>query len=217
MNKSKDHSIFTKNINSKGGETSISDTVGETYSSIINKLKGYSKLNSNDVEANVPQEENIGIVEKTKRCVKNTFEVEKSYKVFFIILSTGLGLILLSLMFLPIVWMSPQKFVSIFSLGCLISVISFVFVYGTSEYLDMLFNSKRFLFTVLFLLSIGLGIYFSFNKTYYIISLICAVVQMITLVVFTLSFIPGGGMGIYFIKNMLMSPVNYMWNKITGN
>jgi hypothetical protein len=217
MNKSKDHSIFTKNINPKLAGSNMAETVGETYSSIVNKLKGYAKLNSNDVEANIAQEENLGFFEKMKGCVKNSLEVEKSYKVFFIMLATGLGLIMISLMFLPIVWMSPQKFVSLFSLGCLVSLFSFIFVYGTSEYLEMLFSRKRLLFTMLFLFSIGLGIYFSFNKTYYLISLACAVVQMITLVVFTLSFIPGGGMGIYFIKNMLMSPLNYAWNKITGN
>ena len=217
MNKSNDHSIFKKNVNSPSKIKYAAETVSETYSTFVNKIKGYTSLNKNDIEANVDQETQIGCLEKMKRFLKNSLEVEKSYKLFFIILSTGVGLILLSLLFLPVVWLSPQKFVSLFSLGSLVSLFSFIFIYGTSEYLDMLLSQKRVVFTIFFLFSIFLGIYFAFYKTYYIISLVCAVVQMITLIVFTLSFIPGGGMGIYFIKNMMLSPVYYVRNKLTGN
>jgi len=207
MNKAEDHSIFTKNIKSskQNNSNNLSEAVSGTYSSFVNKIKGYVKVNTIDMEANIVQDQNMGIAEKMKKCVKDFFEVEKSYKLFFIVLLTGLALILLSLMFLPIAWLSPHKFVSLFSLGSLVTLFSFIFIYGTSEYFQILFSKNRALFTILFLFSILLGIYFAFNKTYYIISLVCAVVQMITLVVFTLSFIPGGGMGINFMKNMLFS------------
>jgi hypothetical protein len=217
--KSSDYNIFTKklgNSNVKMSTENEPETGSNGYSNFITKLKGYAKLNTNDEEANV-QAENTGFIGKIKNCLKNTFEVEKSYKLFFIILSVGLGLIFLSLVFLPLVWITPQKFVSLFSLGSLVTISSFVFVYGTSAYLEMLFSKQRALFTILFLVSIFLGIYFAFNQTYYIISLICAVIQLITLIIFTLSFIPGGSMGISFITNILLAPVNSLWNKIKGS
>jgi hypothetical protein len=207
---SNDNSVFLKKSNNKQS-TPLQTGIG----SLFDKVKGYVKLNSNDEEANIKQqEENLTFFQKITKCLKNSIEVEISYKTFFIIFATGISLILLSLLFFPLVWITPQKFVSLFSLGCLVTLLSFIFISGTSAYLEMLFGRKRAALTILFLISIFLGIYFSFNKTYYIISLICACLQMITLIVFTLSFIPGGGLGIYFIKNMMMSPLNYFLRKM---
>jgi hypothetical protein len=219
-NKSSDHSIFAK----RGGqnvkmstESEIGKSEGGAVSGIFNKIKGYVNLSSNDEEANLKAEENLPFIERTKKKVLRAIEVEKSYSLFFTFIAVGLGLIFLSLVFLPMAVVSPQKFVSLFSLGSLVTLISFIFIYGTSAYLEMLFTKSRAVFSILFIISIFLGMYFCFfNQTYYIISLICAIVQLITLIIFTLSFIPGGSMGISFITSMLMSPVNSFLSKFTG-
>jgi hypothetical protein len=211
--KSGDHSIFTKRTD-QNVKLSTDNENENVISGLFDKVKGYVKLSSSDQE-NI-KEENVGFLTKLKNKIKNACEVEKSYSLFFIILFVGLGLIMLSLVFLPVVWISPKKFVSLFSLGSLITIISFVFIYGTSGYLEMLFSKSRFLFSTLFFLSIFIGIYFAFTDSYYIISLICAVLQFITVIVFVLSFIPGGGYGISFIKSMMLSPVYSLWNRLKG-
>ena len=218
-NKSSDHSVFAKRQPGSLKLSTENEAISTNEStSLFSKIKGYMNLSSSDEEARIKQEENLSFWEKSVKKLKNAIEVEKSYTLFFVFLATGIGLIFLSLVFLPIAWMSPQKFVSLFSLGSLVTLVSFVFIYGTASYCEMLFSKTRGLFSVLFLTSIFLGIYFCFfNHSYYIVALACAVVQLITLVIFTLSFIPGGSMGISFITSMLMSPFHSFWSKVTGN
>lgn len=134
-------------------------------------------------------------------------EVEKSYTAFFIVLGFGAFILFLSLMFLPIAVIKPQKFVSLFSLGSLLSILSFIFIYGTKEYFKMLFNSNRAILSSLYFASLFVGIYFSFMDTWMIISHFCAIIQLITLVTFVLSFLPGGNTGISFIWSTLKSLV----------
>jgi hypothetical protein len=127
----------------------------------------------------------------------------------------GLGMLCLSLMFLPVVIISPSKFCTCFSIGSTIILSSFIFVYGTKAYMEKLFEKNRFPFTILFLLSIILGLYFSISGNYFI-SIMLAGFQLITLIVFTLTFIPGGSSGISFIGQMLLSPIKGLWAKIRG-
>ena len=218
-----DLSIFAKNNNnniklSTDGESQPS--TGESpYSGFLNKMKTFAGF-KNAAEEEACREaayNDLSFFGKVKHFIQNFLEVEKSYKLFFIILATGMTLILISLMFLPIAWMSPQKFVSFFSLGAFTTLISFIFIYGTFGYLEMLFSKERIYFTIVFLLSIFLGLYFAFVGSNYILSLICAVVQLITLITFTLSFIPGGSVGINFITGMLMTPITSAINKIKGS
>lgn len=209
-------SIFAKrqnnNIKLSSAEEEV-EVVG-TYTNFVNKIKGYVSLGT-DEEAAV-QEQPKGYWERFIFFIKNSFEVEKSYKLFFLMMAVGLALIFLSLIFLPMVLFTPTKFVSLFSLGSLVILISFVFIYGTSGYLEMLFSKQRLPFTLLFLFSIILGIYFAFIKAYFFISIICAVIQLVTLVIFTLSFIPGGKTGITFIFGMLSSPFSGILNRFKG-
>ena len=132
-------------------------------------------------------------------------EVEKSYTSFFILLGLGGFILFLSMMFLPIAIIRPQKFVSLFSLGSLLTILSFIFIYGTKEYFKMLFNSGRALMTSLYLASICIGIYFSFIDSWMIVSHMCAIFQLITLITFVLTFLPGGNAGISFIWSTFKS------------
>jgi hypothetical protein len=218
-----DYSVFTKREN-KNVKLSTSQEIENkseesgVISNFVSKIKGYVKLSSTDEEASKKAaEENLGFCGRMKKSMIDCVEVEKSYKNFIIILAVGLALIFLSLMFIPIAWLKPEKFVSLFALGCLVTLISFIFIYGTVEYFRMLFSKERFLFTLLFLSSIFVGLYFAFTGTNYFISVICSVIQIITLIVFTLSFIPGGRTGISFLGSMLMSPVYGIWNRIKGS
>ena len=171
-----------------------------SYSSFINKIKNVVKISSTNDKIEI--ENNNSLINKISKC----FEVEKSYTNFFILLFIGLGLIGFSFFFLPMAILAPKKFVSLFSLGCIVTITSFIFYYGTYDFLLMLFKKDRRLITIGFLLSIGIGVYFSFNPTYYIISLICTGIQMIVMIMFILSFIPGGKSGINLIISIITSP-----------
>jgi hypothetical protein len=156
------------------------------------------------------------MLNKLKLNVSSSLEVEKSYKSFFITIAIGLGFLALSLIFLPFVILQPQKFLSLFSIGSLFILGSFIFIYGTTEYFKMLFDNKRRLFTIAYLISLLLGFYYAFIKGYFLVSLICTGVQLFTLIIFTLSFIPGGNSGIAFLLSMLQAPALNMISKFKG-
>ena len=170
------------------------------YSNFVNKIKNVVKISSSNDQIKI--EEKNTIINKISKC----FEVEKSYTNFFILLFIGIGLISFSFLFLPMIIIAPQKFVSLFSLGCIVTILSFIFYYGTYDFLSMLFNKERRFITLGYLFSIAIGIYFSFNPTYYFISLGCTGIQMIVVIIFILSFIPGGKSGINFILSLITKP-----------
>ena len=179
----------------------------------LNKVKNIFNFGNNSANLSETQEkagepqkpEEASFKDKLMKKLQDNIEIEKSYKTFFILLSVGLGLLCLSLIFLPFIILSPHKFILCFSFGSLIILISFIFVYGTKSYFEILFSKSRFLFTILFLSSIFLGIFLSLAG-YFIFSVLCAICQLITLIVFTLSFIPGGSGGISFIWQIIKSP-----------
>jgi hypothetical protein len=190
---------------------------------LLDRVKGFFKFGkdseetSTDSQLDKSQAESQENTWKTRllKKLQDNIEVEKSYQTFFILMMIGLGLLCLSLVFLPVIILSPYKFVLCFSLGSLIILISFIFIWGTKAYFETLFSKNRFLFTLLFLGSILLGIMFAWSE-YFFFSLLCSIYQLISLIVFTLSFIPGGKVGISFIGSMLSSPFVNLWMRMRG-
>jgi hypothetical protein len=162
-----------------------------------------------DIEAG----DNTNLLGKIASNFTNTVEVQTNYKAFFIVLAAGIIFLVLSLMTLPLVVLFPQKFVSMFSIGSVITLSSFIFIYGTSKFFKMLFDKSRIYYTIAYIVSLVLGFYFAFIKEYFLYSLICAVIQMVTLVIFSLSFVPGGSTGITFILELLKKPIKSLFSK----
>lgn len=132
-------------------------------------------------------------------------EVERSIGIFSVLICIGIGLIILSFFLLPIVLVSPKKFSFCFAVGSIFVLISFLFLVGTKNYVNKIMDNKRIYISVSFILSIFIGIGFSLGNHYFI-SLICSGVQLISMVMFVLTFIPGGRAGIDCIKKTLSSP-----------
>ena len=169
-------------------------------------------LTEEDVEAN----DQTSMINTVKNNLKSTIEVETSYTTFFIFFGIGLLIIGISFLFLPMIFLFPQKFVCLFSIGSIILLFSFIFIYGTSKYIGMLFEGKRKFYTLIYFLSLGVGFYFALFNPYYLACLISSVVQIIMLIIFVLSFIPGGETGISFIIHGIKFFFTGIWKKITG-
>lgn len=145
--------------------------------------------------------------------VLEMIKIEKSYAMFFGVLTIGVILLFLSLLMLPMFLLTPVKFIFTFGTGSIIIVFSFVFLYGLTEYCQMLFEHNRKWLTLSFFISILLGLVFAWRK-HFLLSLVFAVYQMIAVIMFTLSFIPGGQNGIMFIIDILKSPFVNIYNTI---
>ena len=187
--------------------------VKSTYSKFINNIKSLaSKKGSNINEENKDSSQMEEQNQPPKTCkdkLANTIiakvEVEKNITVFLSLLGIGSFLICLSLFMLPLIITSPSKFSMCFGLGSVLILISFLFYHGTKNYIMKLFDKKRFVITILFICSIFLGFFFSIGKHYFI-SLLCSLFQLISLILFVLTFIPGGKYGINCIKRRMSSP-----------
>ena len=140
----------------------------------------------------------------------NLFNVERSIGTFCILMSIGSLFIILSFFLLPLVIVSPKKFSLCFAVGSIFVLISFLFLVGSRSFVTKLFEQKRLLISIMFILSIFFGVGFSLGNHYFL-SMICSVIQLFGLIMFMLTFIPGGQFGIQCIKNLITSPFSKLF------
>ena len=212
-----DPTPFTNKSSSQNNESNIpkKSLVKTTYTKFINSIKSLAakknkEQNKNEIEpsnsnSEEPNQPPKTCKDKMAHAIISKVEVEKNITAFISLLGIGCFLICLSLLMLPLIITSPAKFSMCFGLGSVLVLISFLFYHGTKNYIMKLFDKKRFIITILFICSIFLGLIFSIGKHYFI-SLLCSLFQLISLILFILTFIPGGKYGIKCIKNRMSSP-----------
>ena len=212
-----DPTPFTNKSSSQNNESNIpkKSLVKTTYTKFINSIKNLAtkknkEQNKNEIEpsnsnSEEPNQPPKTCKDKMAHAIISKVEVEKNITAFISLLGIGCFLICLSLLMLPLIITSPAKFSMCFGLGSVLVLISFLFYHGTKNYIMKLFDKKRFIITILFICSIFLGLIFSIGKHYFI-SLLCSLFQLISLILFILTFIPGGKYGIKCIKNRMSSP-----------
>ena len=227
----------SSNNQSKPGYSNVpSDSKGDNTSGISRKLKTLKTLikfpsfsSKNTESSDVSSQNNNTTITSTQEAVKEKtckdkieekivekIEVEKNIAVFLMLIALGCGLLCLSIFLLPLIITSPSKFSLCFAMGSLLVLISFLFYYGTKEYFRTLFEAQRFWISILFILSIIIGISFSLGK-HYIISMLCSICQLVSLIVFIVSFVPGGRVGINCIKKAITSPFACLWMRMAAS
>jgi len=200
--------------------------VKNQYTKFINNIKNLATKNKKETSTNevkLSTSENEEQNQQPKSCkdkmanaIIEKVEVEKNITVFISLLGIGCFLICLSIFLLPLIITSPSKFSMCFALGSILILVSFLFYHGTKNYIMKLFDKKRFIITILFVCSIILGLIFSLGKHYFI-SLLCSLFQLISLILFVLTFVPGGKKGINCIKKKMSSPFVNIFMKIAQN
>ena len=200
--------------------------VKNQYTKFINNIKNLATKNKKETSTNevkISTSENEEQNQQPKSCkdkmanaIIEKVEVEKNITVFISLLGIGCFLICLSIFLLPLIITSPSKFSMCFALGSILILVSFLFYHGTKNYIMKLFDKKRFIITILFVCSIILGLIFSLGKHYFI-SLLCSLFQLISLILFVLTFVPGEKKGINCIKKKMSSPFVNIFMKIAQN
>ncbi len=194
---------------------------------VKNFIPSFKKENQNENKNNSNEQQEIKISssneisektykDKIKDYLIDKIEIEKSIIIFLALFGTGILLLFLSLVFLPVIIITPAKFSLCFSLGSLLFLTSFLFWYGTKKYFEKIFSKERFWISILFVVSIFIGCGFALGK-HYLISLICSIFQLVSLVLFILTFLPGGKLGINCIKNIIKSPLSRIWTRMVEN
>ena len=216
-NKNKNKKDNNKENNSISNNNSENDILIPHFdeSNEINTSSNIHLNNNNNNENNFfSQFRNINFNNTNQINLPRFLNVEKNYKRFTLCLIIGLIFLFFSIISLPISLFNPSRFISTFSLGSLIIIFSFIFHYGSQEYFSIIFSRERRKFTISYLCSLFIGFYFMMNPTYYLISFGCNLIQFIILIMFVLTFIPGGERGIeFFLNNFLLSYVKKFLNK----
>ncbi|KAF8494865.1 ER-to-golgi vesicle protein transport Sft2 [Russula emetica] len=93
---------------------------------------------------------------------------------------------------LPLLAIRPAKFALSFSLGSLLVMFGFSILIGPINHIRHLISKERLPFSVAYLSSLGLTLYFALGPHSYFGSLIGAVVQVVSLLSYVLAYFPGG-------------------------
>lgn len=203
--------------------------VKNTYFNFVKNVKNLAT--KKNIAKESPQERNVEIISSQNESVNmapktwkdklaitiiSKMEVQRNITLFLSLLGLGSLLLCFSIFLIPFIITSPSKFSMCFAFGCILVLISFLFYHGTKNYILKLFDKKRFTITILFICSILIGIIFSIGK-HYLISLFCSLFQLISLVLFVLTFIPGGKNGINCIKRQVTSPFVKVFMRMAEN
>ena len=188
---------FIRNL----GWNSNSNTEGEAI-----QLK--AGTSSNDFSPN-----NDSCLNKLKNFLVSKIQVETSYLKFGIIFFTGIVIIIISFLFLPLIIITPKKFTLLFALGTFVTILSFIFYFGTNKFFDVLFNKDRIWFTVIYLTGFFGCLFFPtfFGKNYFLI-LVFSGLEMVSTLFFILTFIPGGYSSIKMLTNLFCSQFKRLFN-----
>ena len=164
---------------------------------------------SNDISLN-----DNSCLNKLKNFFVSKIQVETSYLRFGIIFFTGIAIIILSFLFLPLIIITPKKFTLLFALGTFVSISSFLFYFGTNKFFDVLFNKDRIWFTVAYLTGFFGCLFFpAFFGKNYILILVFSGLEMISTLFFILTFIPGGYSSIRMFTNIFFSQFKRLFNR----
>ncbi|OBZ74919.1 Protein transport protein SFT2 [Grifola frondosa] len=100
-------------------------------------------------------------------------------------------------------WGGP-KFALAFSLGSLLVMFGFSVLIGPINHIKHLVTKERLPFSVAYLASLGLTLYFALGAHSYIGSLIGAIIQIVALASYVLAYFPGGTQTLRFGGQMAL-------------
>lgn len=99
---------------------------------------------------------------------------------------------LICIFLFPVLSLKPRKFALLWSLGSIFFLVSFGVLQGFQPYVVHLFSSTRIAFTVVFVTSIVLTLVSSLSLKSTLLSIVFAVIQLLSAIWYTVSYFPMG-------------------------
>ncbi|TIA93646.1 hypothetical protein E3P99_00094 [Wallemia hederae] len=108
------------------------------------------------------------------------------------LLGSAACFVLAFLLFLPILPIRPHKFALAFSMGSVLVMAAFALLVGPWNHLKHLLSKERLVFSVSYLSSLSLTIYFAVFAKSYIGVLVAGLIQVAALLTYIFQYFPGG-------------------------
>ncbi|KAH9490813.1 hypothetical protein Btru_032468 [Bulinus truncatus] len=121
---------------------------------------------------------------------------------FIVCLLMGTFCISLASLYIPFLVLKARKFALLYTLGSLFVLSSFALLWGPVHHLKHLFSLGRLPFTTAYFGAMFATLYFSLWVQSTILTVIFAVAQIIALVWYLVSYIPGGQTGLKFFTSI---------------
>jgi len=139
-----------------------------------------------------------------RQCEQHLPSLSKKQRIMGFMTSLVLGTICfgLAVSFLPMLLLNPRKFSLLFTLGSVFTLSSFSFLWGPYSHMVHLFQRERLPFTLTYLSSLAATLYFAMGLQSALLTTVAAALQVIALVWFTVSYIPGGQTGLKFFSKL---------------
>ncbi|SBT80201.1 protein transport protein SFT2, putative [Plasmodium malariae] len=137
----------------------------------------------------------------------------KNFPIFCLLFGISILFMILSFFTLPMIVISPRQFGSLFTISSICFVASLSFLKGISSLYYHLIEKKRLPFTAAYILSLLSTLYFTIIKPLYLLALITSVVQVLALISFIVSYIPGGSGAIKMLINALVTYIKNLFRQ----
>ncbi|XP_059168387.1 uncharacterized protein LOC131950299 [Physella acuta] len=121
---------------------------------------------------------------------------------FIICLLMGTFCLSLASLYIPFLVLKARKFALLYTLGSLFVLSSFALLWGPMHHLKHLFSIGRLPFTLTYFGAMFATLYFSLWAKSTILTVVFAVAQIVALVWYIVSYIPGGQRGLKFFTTI---------------
>lgn len=148
---------------------------------------------------------------------------QQRFKVFCgLLLLSGVFFALAFFVGLPMIGVRPQKFALSFTFGSLTFMGSFAILRGPEAHFGSMLQTDRLPFTAVYGVSMFMTLYCTFQThgpKAYLLVLLCSVLQILALLWYLITFLPGGSQGLTFLLQAILTilrPVRIACTKCFG-
>ncbi|KAI9206035.1 ER-to-golgi vesicle protein transport Sft2 [Polychytrium aggregatum] len=180
--------LFTDGSSSSSSAAAQDDT--SAFSSLLGSVRtgAQNALSSVGLVNSAEQEESFFGLTWTQRCIG-----------FAICMAAAGFSFLLAFVTLGLIAISPGKFATSFTLGSLFSLFGVALLKGPYSHFKHMISSERLPFTVAYVGTMIATLYFAVGVRSYFLTLIFSILQLVALLWYFASYIPGGTSGLRFM------------------
>ncbi|KAI1297168.1 Protein transport protein SFT2 [Halotydeus destructor] len=121
-------------------------------------------------------------------------------------LCVGMGIVCFCFasFYIPFLILKARKFALLFTLGSCFVLLSFSFLWGPWNHMKHLFSKDRLPFTASYLATLTGTLYFAIHLQNTILTCIFAIAQVVALIWYVVSYVPGGQSGLWFFSKVIV-------------
>lgn len=195
VNSKKASSSFT-NLLASSGANNLGQGLKDKWSGFMSKG---TKQDADAVKSELNGESMNGWFDQAKAdpCLPSLTKKQRILG-FMLCLALAVFCFFMSSLYIPVLVFKARKFALLYSMGSMFFILSFAALWGPVHHFKHLFSGNRLPFTIVYFFTIGATLYFSMWKRSYFMTILCAVIQILAMVWYIISYIPGGQTGLKF-------------------